>query len=144
MGTVFTAQFVRYLRTVKSRDSGVLPIVSRGLVDQSRIKAGVERAKRALQPDVIRIMYGFTLDWTDEESLFFKTQIVGLDLGQDFPRNPLRGFSQSIGSSCGIGNNDSDSDRERYDSLPKLACDSGREFSAGPFGLPSHQGAVNL
>jgi len=46
--------------------------VPRGLVVQSKIQAGVERAKRALQPDVIRIMYTLTLDWTGEQSLFFR------------------------------------------------------------------------
>lgn len=49
-----------------------MPTVPRGLVDQSRVKAGVQRAKRALQPDVIRIMYDLTPDWTDEQALFFK------------------------------------------------------------------------
>jgi hypothetical protein len=41
-------------------------------VDQSKIRAGVQRAKRALEPEVIRIMHGFTLDWQGEQSLFFR------------------------------------------------------------------------
>ena len=49
-----------------------MPIVPRGLVDQGKIKSSVERAERALQPNVIRIMYGLMLDWTDEQSLFFR------------------------------------------------------------------------
>jgi len=49
-----------------------VPIVPRGLVDQGKIKSSVERAERALQPNVIRIMYGLMLDWTDEQSLFFR------------------------------------------------------------------------
>lgn len=50
----------------------VVPTVPRGLVDQSEIKAGIRRAERALKPDVIRIMYSYTLDWTGEQSLFFR------------------------------------------------------------------------
>jgi hypothetical protein len=59
-------------QNAKTRDNEVVPIAPRGLVDQHKIKAGVERAKRALRPDVDRIMYSFTQDWTGEESLFFR------------------------------------------------------------------------
>lgn len=52
-----------------------MPIVPRGLVDQAKIKAGIDRAKRALQPDVVRIMYSFAEDWTGQESLFFRVVI---------------------------------------------------------------------
>jgi hypothetical protein len=52
-----------------------VPIVPRGLVDQGKIKSAVEQAERALQPNVIRIMYGLMLDWTDEQSLFFRVII---------------------------------------------------------------------
>jgi hypothetical protein len=52
-----------------------VPIVPRGLVDQAKIKAGVDRAKRALQPDVVRIMYSFAEDWTGKVSLFFRIVI---------------------------------------------------------------------
>lgn len=52
-----------------------MPIVPRGLVDQKGIKAAVQRAQRALSPDVIRIMYSFTMDWTGEQSLFFRILI---------------------------------------------------------------------
>jgi hypothetical protein len=52
-----------------------VPIVSRGLVDQGKIRSSVERAERALQPNVVRIMYEFTLDWTGEQSLFFRVII---------------------------------------------------------------------
>ena len=41
-------------------------------MDRERIKAGVERARRALLPDVVRIMYGSALDSTGEQSLFFR------------------------------------------------------------------------
>ena len=57
---------------VKTRDNGFVSIVPRGLVDQSKVRAGVHKAARALRPDVIRIMYGFTLDWQGEQSLFFR------------------------------------------------------------------------
>jgi hypothetical protein len=52
-----------------------VPTVPSGLVDQSKIKAGIKRAERALKPDVIRIMYARTLDWTGEQSLFFRILI---------------------------------------------------------------------
>jgi len=49
-----------------------VPIVSSGLIDQGKIKAGVQRAERALAPDVVRIVYSYTPDWTDEYALFFR------------------------------------------------------------------------
>ena len=49
-----------------------MPARYRGLVDERKIKAGVERARRALRPDVVRILYSFDEDWTGRESLFFK------------------------------------------------------------------------
>jgi len=52
-----------------------VPIVPRGLVDQSKIKAGVQKAERALAPDVIRIMYGFAEDVQGNVSLFFRVVI---------------------------------------------------------------------
>jgi hypothetical protein len=57
---------------VKTRDNGAVPIVPRGLVDQVKIKNGVQRAKRALSPDVIRIVYSLAEDWTGQHSLFFR------------------------------------------------------------------------
>ena len=53
-------------------DNGVVPIVPRGLVDQSKIKAGVRKAERALAPDVIRIMYSVAEDTQGDMSLFFR------------------------------------------------------------------------
>jgi hypothetical protein len=50
-------------------------IVHRGLVDQGKIKAGVQRAERALAPDVIRIMYSYGVDVTGDQSLFFRIVI---------------------------------------------------------------------
>jgi hypothetical protein len=52
-----------------------VPIVPRGLVDQSKIRAGVQRAERALAPDVIRIMYSFAEDVQGNISLFFRIVI---------------------------------------------------------------------
>lgn len=52
-----------------------MPIVPRGLVDQGKIKAGVQRAERALAPDVIRIMYSYGVDVTGDQSLFFRIVI---------------------------------------------------------------------
>ena len=53
-----------------------MPIVPRGLVDQSKIRAGVQRAERALAPDVIRIMYSFAEDVQGNISLFFRIVIT--------------------------------------------------------------------
>ncbi len=47
----------------------------RGLVDQSKIRAGVQRAERALAPDVIRIMHSFAEDVQGNISLFFRIVI---------------------------------------------------------------------
>jgi len=47
-------------------------IVSRGFVDQSKLQAAIQRAQRALAPDVIRIMHSFAVDWQGEQSLFFR------------------------------------------------------------------------
>lgn len=52
-----------------------MPIVPHGLVDQSKIKAGVLRAERALEPDVVRIMHSFAEDWQGNISLFFRVVI---------------------------------------------------------------------
>jgi acid stress-induced BolA-like protein IbaG/YrbA len=52
-----------------------VPIVPRGLVDQGKIKTGVQRAERALAPDVIRIMYSYGVDVVGEQSLFFRIVI---------------------------------------------------------------------
>ena len=59
----------------KTRDNDSVPIVPRGLVDQSKIRAGVQRAERALAPDVIRIMYSFAEDVQGDISLFFRIVI---------------------------------------------------------------------
>jgi hypothetical protein len=50
-------------------------IVPRGLVYQGKIRAGVQRAERALAPDVIRIMYAFAEDVEENISLFFRIVI---------------------------------------------------------------------
>jgi hypothetical protein len=50
-------------------------IVARGLVDQSKIKAGVQRAERALAPDVVRIMFSYGVDVMGEQALFFRIVI---------------------------------------------------------------------
>jgi hypothetical protein len=60
---------------VNTRDNGPVPIVPRGLVDQSKIRAGVRRAERDLAPDVIRIMHSFAEDVQGNISLFFRIVI---------------------------------------------------------------------
>jgi hypothetical protein len=52
-----------------------VPIVPRGLVDQGKVRVGVQRAERALAPDVIRIMYTFAEDVQGNISLFFRIVI---------------------------------------------------------------------
>src|SRR5580704_16313653 len=66
--------------------------VARGLIDQSKIKAGVQRAERALAGDVLRILYSFTEDWLGEQSVFFR--IVISDAASDPGR--LRETTQRI------------------------------------------------
>lgn len=61
--------------THPARDNGPVPIVPRGLVDQSKIRAGVQKAERALAPDVVRIMYSFAEDVQGNYSLFFRIVI---------------------------------------------------------------------
>ena len=58
--------------TAGARDNYDVPLVPRGLVEQSKVTAGVRRAERALAPDVIHIRHTFALDWTGEPSLFFR------------------------------------------------------------------------
>ena len=58
-----------------TRNSVPVPTVPRGLIDQSKIRASVRKAERALAPDVIRIMYSVAVDWKDEHSLFFRIVI---------------------------------------------------------------------
>jgi hypothetical protein len=45
------------------------------LVDQGKIRAGVQKAERALAPDVVRIMYAFAEDVQGNISLFFRIVI---------------------------------------------------------------------
>ena len=49
-----------------------MPIVPRGLVDERKIRAGVQKAERSLAPDVIRVMYSFAEDVQGNISLFFR------------------------------------------------------------------------
>ena len=53
-----------------------MPTVPRTLLDHKRLQASLQKAKRALKPDVIRIMYSFEEDWTGEPSLFFRVLIT--------------------------------------------------------------------
>jgi hypothetical protein len=42
-----------------------------GLVKREEIVAAVERAARALAPDVVRVQYRFGEDWTGDPSIYF-------------------------------------------------------------------------
>jgi hypothetical protein len=41
-------------------------------LDRNEITSGIERAREALAPDVIRIRYAITPDWSGEEAIFFR------------------------------------------------------------------------
>ena len=69
-----------------------MPIVPRGLVDQSKIKKGVQKAEHALAPDVIRIMYSFAEDTQGDMSLFFRILMTD----QAAAPNRLRETTQRI------------------------------------------------
>lgn len=47
-------------------------MVARGLVRQERITQGLENATNALAPDVVRIRYDLTEDWTGNDAVFFR------------------------------------------------------------------------
>jgi hypothetical protein len=53
--------------------SGVIavPVVRIGLAKREEIAAAVERAARALAPDVVRVQYRFGEDWTGDPSIYF-------------------------------------------------------------------------
>jgi len=69
-----------------------VPIVPRGLVDQSEIRTAVQQVEGDLAPNVIRIMYSYSLDWTGAESLFFR---IILSDEASSPKN-LRQTTQQI------------------------------------------------
>lgn len=50
-------------------------MVPRGLVDQSKIRTGVQKTERTLAPDVVRILYSFAENMDGEISLFFRVVI---------------------------------------------------------------------
>ena len=41
-------------------------------IDEKVIEEGVERAAKALAPDVVRIRFNLGEDWTGDDSIFFK------------------------------------------------------------------------
>jgi hypothetical protein len=49
-----------------------VPVVPKGFVNQSQVESGIQRAKRALAPAVVRILYNFGSDWTGDPSVFFR------------------------------------------------------------------------
>ena len=49
-----------------------MTIISRVLVDETQIEAGVQRAVEALAPDVVRIRFNLGEDWTGDPSVFFR------------------------------------------------------------------------
>jgi hypothetical protein len=69
-----------------------VPIVPRGLIDQTKVKSAVQQVERELAPDVVRIMHSYSLDWTGTESLFFR---IVLSDAASSPTN-LRATTQKI------------------------------------------------
>jgi len=51
-------------------------IVSFGFVHQGEIEIGVARALRALAPDVVRIRYSLSEDWSGAEAVFFRVVLT--------------------------------------------------------------------
>ena len=49
-----------------------MTIISRVVVDEAQIEAGVQRAVEALAPDVVRIRFNLGEDWTGDPSVFFR------------------------------------------------------------------------
>ena len=49
-----------------------MAIVLREFVHQSEVEAAIQRAERALGPNVIRIRHNFGSDWSGEPSIFFR------------------------------------------------------------------------
>ncbi len=47
-------------------------VVPSGLVNQRKIMAGVQKAAKALAPDVVRINYDLGSDWIGNPSVFFR------------------------------------------------------------------------
>lgn len=46
-------------------------VVPRAWVDRNQIAEAVQRAERALAPDVVRIRYSFKDDWVGDPSIYF-------------------------------------------------------------------------
>ena len=49
-----------------------MPITQLGLVNENEIRDGVQRAEKALAPDVVRIRYTVKEDWSGDQSIFFR------------------------------------------------------------------------
>lgn len=60
----------------KRRHNRFVAIVSSALVNQRKIRAGVERAAKALSPDVVRIRYDLGDDWMGNTSFFFRVVLT--------------------------------------------------------------------
>ena len=66
--------------------------VMRAVVDQAKLARAVEKARRALAPDVVRIRFDLGNDWTGDPSIFFK--IVLSDEASD--ESKLREITNNI------------------------------------------------
>jgi hypothetical protein len=52
-------------------DNGLVAFVPEGLVNQTKLAQGVQRAAHALSGDVVHIYYDLGSDWTGSPSIFF-------------------------------------------------------------------------
>lgn len=66
-----------------------MSIVITRVIDQRELAAAVERAARALAPDVVRIQYRFGEDWTGKKSIYF-----GVVLSDKAARQPIKRLGQ--------------------------------------------------
>jgi len=54
------------------RDTKIVQVVQRVVVTEAQIEPGVQRAVKALAPDVVRIRFSLDEDWTGDPSVFFR------------------------------------------------------------------------
>jgi hypothetical protein len=57
---------------VKTRDNMLMPYVQRIWMSPEQIAEAVQRAERALAPDVVRIRQVYKDDWAGDPSIYFK------------------------------------------------------------------------
>ena len=56
--------------------NGDMTVYARVAIDEGKIPAGVELARQALAPDVVRIRFNVGEDWTGDPALFFRVVLT--------------------------------------------------------------------